>query len=321
MHHAPPPSSSGDLPLVQAPENNTSINWVPASLGNQPVSRKEEYSKEAGGIWGEGCSAATSLADNQDEITLRASLARHFRTNIDTTHTDIVLIICGFVSGLVDGLSFNAWGSFASMQTGNSVFIALGASGQPAYPAYLWAKSLIALTVFIVSNILFIHVSRALGPRRRSTLILSFTVQTAALLTAAILVQLGIIDPKPEDPRAPIEWMQVLPISLLSFQAGGQIVTSRVLGIDEIPTVVLTTLLCDLLVDPKLTAKANPKRNRRAGAFLALFLGAMTAGGLSKATEMAASLWFAFGLKFLITVGWFVWKGDGRREGKRDIEG
>ena len=84
---------------------------------------------------------------------------------------------------------------------------------------------------------------------------------------------------------------------------------------------VLTTLLCDLLVDPKLTAKANPKRNRRAGAFLALFLGAMTAGGLSKATEMAASLWFAFGLKFLITVGWFVWKGDGRREGKRDIEG
>ena len=118
MHHAPPPSSSGDLPLVQAPENNTSINWVPASLGNQPVSRKEEYSKEAGGIWGEGCSAATSLADNQDEITLRASLARHFRTNIDTTHTDIVLIICGFVSGLVDGLSFNAWGSFASMQTG-----------------------------------------------------------------------------------------------------------------------------------------------------------------------------------------------------------
>ncbi|KAE8166296.1 hypothetical protein BDV40DRAFT_296770 [Aspergillus tamarii] len=322
MHHAPPPpSSSGDLPLVPASEKNQSINWHPSSLANPPVSKIEDNSKETGATWGDGCSAATSLADNQDETTLCSSLVRHFRTNIDTTHTDIVLIICGFVSGLVDGLSFNAWGSFASMQTGNSVFIALGVSGQPAYPAYLWAKSLIALTVFITSNILFIHVSRILGPRRRSTLILSFAVQTAALLAAAILVQLGVINPKPENPRAPIEWMQVLPISLLSFQAGGQIVASRVLGIDEIPTVVLTTLLCDLLVDPKLTEKVNPKRNRRAGAFLALFLGAMTAGGLSKVTEMAASLWFAFGLKFLITAGWFVWKREGRREGKRDVEG
>jgi hypothetical protein len=113
--------------------------------------------------------------------------------------------------------------------------------------------------------------------------------------------------------------MQILPISLLSFQAGGQIVTSRVLGLDEIPTVVLTTLLCDLLVDPKLTAKVNPKRNRRIGAFLALFLGAMTAGGLSKLTEMAASLWLAFALKFVITVGWFVWKGE--RGKKNDVEG
>lgn len=122
MHHAPPPppSSSGDLPLVPASEKNQSINWHPSSLANPPVSKIEDNSKETGATWGDGCSAATSLADNQDETTLCSSLVRHFRTNIDTTHTDIVLIICGFVSGLVDGLSFNAWGSFASMQTGMS---------------------------------------------------------------------------------------------------------------------------------------------------------------------------------------------------------
>ncbi|KKK16719.1 hypothetical protein AOCH_005339 [Aspergillus ochraceoroseus] len=203
------------------------------------------------------------------------------------------------------------------MQTGNTVFIALGASGQPAYPAYLWAKSLIALSVFITGNILFIRVSRALGARRRCTLILSFTVQSAALLAAALLVQFRVVSPRPEDPRAPIQWMQVLPISLLSFQAAGQITTSRILEFDELPTVVLTTLLCDLLVDPDLAAawKANPRRNRRAGGFLALFLGAMTAGGLSKVTEMAASLWLAMGVKVLITVSWFVWKAEQRRKG------
>ncbi|KAE8355155.1 hypothetical protein BDV28DRAFT_155651 [Aspergillus coremiiformis] len=322
MHNVPPPlPPSGDITLVTVPNSNLTVNWDPPSLANQPSLRVEDNMKETGGIWSSANSTVASFAENPEETTLRSTLFRHFRANIDTTHTDIILIICSFVSGLVDGLSFNAWGSFASMQTGNSVFIALGASGQPSYPAYLWAKSLIALTVFITSNILFIHVSWALSPRRRSTLILSFGVQSAALFAAAILVQLEVIDPKPEDPRAPIAWMQVLPISLLSFQAGGQIVASRVLGFDEIPTVVLTTLLCDLLVDPKLTAKVNPPRNRRIGAFLALFLGAMTAGGLSKVSSMGASLWFAFGLKLMMTVGWFVWKGEREMVRKRDAEG
>ncbi|OGE46619.1 hypothetical protein PENARI_c163G04059 [Penicillium arizonense] len=248
-----------------------------------------EESKYTPGLWSSGGSTTVSLSSNQiaESTTVGSVLSRHFRANIDTKHTDIVLIICGFVGGLVDGLSFNAWGSFSSMQTGNTVFLALGPSGQPAYPAYLWAKSLIALSVFIASNVFFIRLHRILSPRRRSTMIVSFTIQTLALLVTAILIQLGIISPKPEDPRAPIEWMQVLPISLLSFQAGGQICASRILALDEIPTVVLTTLLCDLLVDPKLTAKFNLKRNRRIGAFLALFLGAMTAGGLSKVTGKA----------------------------------
>lgn len=159
---------------------------------------------------------------------------------------------------------------------------------------------------------------RFLSPRRRSTMIISFGIQTAALLATAILIERGVITPKPEDPRAPIEWMQILPISLLAFQAGGQICASRILGLDEIPTVVVTTLLCDLLVDPKLTAKVNPRRNRRIGAFLALFLGAMTAGGLSKTTGMASSIWLAMGLKMVITFGWIIWRRDGRR--KSDVE-
>ncbi|KAJ5387474.1 hypothetical protein N7509_010015 [Penicillium cosmopolitanum] len=240
-----------------------------------------------------------------------SKLSQYFFTELNPKRADIILIICGFVGGLVDGLSFNAWGSFSSMQTGNTVFIALGVSGQPEYPAYLWAKSLIALTVFLLGNLFFIHLSRALTPLRRSTLVLSFGLQTACLIIAAAVVQAGIVSPKPEDPRAPIQWMQILPITLLAFQAAGQIVASRILAFDEIPTVVLTTLLCDLLVDTKLYTRpwsANPKRNRRIAAFLALFIGAMTAGGLAKTTSMSSSLWLAVGLKGSITLSWFVWK-------------
>ncbi|KAJ5651636.1 hypothetical protein N7507_009062 [Penicillium longicatenatum] len=245
-------------------------------------------------------------------------MSQYLLKELDPRRADIILVLCGFVGGLVDGLSFNAWGSFSSMQTGNTVFIALGVSGQPEYPAFLWAKSLIALTVFLSSNVFFIHLGRALNPLRRSTLILSFGIQTAALIVAASVVQAGIVSPKPENPRAPIQWNQIIPITLLAFQAAGQIVASRLLAFDEIPTVVLTTLLCDLLVDTNLYTRpwsANPKRNRRIAAFLALFLGAMTAGGLSKTTYMASSLWLAVALKGSITLSWFLWRdtsGPGR---------
>lgn len=211
----------------------------------------------------------------------------------------------------------------ANQATGNTVFIALGVSGQPDYPAFLWAKSLIALTVFLLSNVFFINLSRALNPLRRSTLILSFGLQTAAIIVAAAVVQAGIVSPKPEDPRSPIEWIQILPITFLAFQAAGQICASRLLAFDEIPTVVLTTLLCDLLVDTKLYTRpwsANPKRNRRIAAFLALFLGAMTAGGLSRVATMASALWLAVALKGAVTLSWFVWKdSSGAVRPKRNL--
>ncbi|KAJ5045247.1 hypothetical protein NUH16_002059 [Penicillium rubens] len=320
MHHRPPSPSGFIEPLTttaRAPDAR-SIYQTDLTTATSRLERPNEEFKYTPGIWSSGGSTAVSVSGNQTEDnTFRSTISRHFRADIDTKHTDIPLIICGFVGGLVDGLSFNAWGSFSSMQTGNTIFLALGASGQPATPAYLWAKSLIALTVFIASNIIFIHMHRFLTPRRRSTMIISFGIQTVALLATAILIQLEVITPKPEDPRAPIEWLQIVAISLLAFQAGGQICASRVLAMDEIPTVVVTAMLSDLLVDPKLTARFNPKRNRRVGAFLALFLGAMTAAGLTKTTSMASSIWLAMGLKLMITLGWFVWQ---RREERRKSE-
>ncbi|KAJ5502784.1 hypothetical protein N7463_005658 [Penicillium fimorum] len=322
--HQRPPSPSGDIkPLAptghHAPDNR-SIYQNELTTASFRLERPNEEIKYTPGFWSSGGSTAVSVSGNQTEDnTVYSTISRHFKADIDTTHTDIPLIICGFVGGLVDGLSFNAWGNFSSMQTGNTIFLALGPSGQPTFPAYLWAKSLIALTVFLASNILFIRMHRLLSPRRRSTMILSFGIQTIALLVTAILIQRGIITPKPEDPTAPMEWMQALPISFLAFQAGGQICASRILALDEIPTVVVTAMLCDLLVDPKLTAKFNPKRNRRIGAFLALFLGAMTAGGLSKTTSMASSIWLAMGLKLMVTLGWVVWQQEGRREDEFDV--
>jgi hypothetical protein len=119
-----PPSASGNIdPPKDVAQNIPGTpplypnDLTTTSFRLEPTNDETKYTP---GLWSSGGSTAVSLSGNQTQEanTLPATLLRHFRANIDTKHTDIVLIICGFVGGLVDGLSFNAWGSFSSMQTG-----------------------------------------------------------------------------------------------------------------------------------------------------------------------------------------------------------
>ena len=65
-------------------------------------------------------STTASIAEQpeDEEGSLKAKLRRYWLSDIDRDWTDILLIICGYISGLVEGLSFNYWGSFSNMQTG-----------------------------------------------------------------------------------------------------------------------------------------------------------------------------------------------------------
>ncbi|KLJ10559.1 hypothetical protein EMPG_14060 [Blastomyces silverae] len=171
-------------------------------------------------------------------------LSDHLKEEVDPAWSDLLLLACSFASGVIDSLAFKAWGSFANMQTGNIVFLALGVSGEPE-PTLRWPKCLIAIAAFLLGILFFIHGSRLLNPLRRSTLITSFTIQTLAILLASTLVQTGLVHhhQQPAHGSAPnagpdpgpgrIAWMQMIPISLLAFQAGGQIITSRLLKMDE----------------------------------------------------------------------------------------
>ncbi|KAL2274466.1 hypothetical protein FJTKL_03215 [Diaporthe vaccinii] len=106
------------------------------------------------------------------------------------------------------------------------------------------------------------------------------------------------------------------PIALLSFQAAGQIVASRVLGVNETPTVVITSLMCDLMSGPRLLARpvftGSRKRNNRVGGFVLTLVGSIIGGGwMLKATrQVQPVLWLVFAIKFVISIGWVVWKGQ-----------
>lgn len=52
------------------------------------------------------------------DLPFRHALGDYFLSEIDTTWSDLPLIACGYVSGLIDALSYNAWGNFSNMHTG-----------------------------------------------------------------------------------------------------------------------------------------------------------------------------------------------------------
>jgi len=240
---------------------------------------------------------------------------QYLRTDISLDHADVPVIACCFVSGLCDSSAYNAWTCFVSMQTGNTIFLALGASGQPVTHPYGWLKSLISIIFFLLGCVFFAS-TRHIDPHRRATLSGSFFIQGLCIFIAAALVQAGVV-PEPIGTMTDdgIRFIELIPLAFLAFQSGGQIVTSRLLGFNEVPTTVLTSVYCDLVSDAKIFAKNNVKRNRRAAAVITLLVGGICGGWLSRSNAgMSTALWLAGGVKIIIAISWSFWKGKSNLE-------
>ncbi|KAI1865424.1 uncharacterized protein JN550_008472 [Neoarthrinium moseri] len=247
--------------------------------------------------------------ETKETLTLKERLVGHLSAEVEANSGHFPLLVCCFVTGLTDGTLYNAYGTFVSMQTGNTIFVALGTSGQNNRP-FGWARSLCSIGCFTIGCLAFAKFHKLIGGARlRRTVLSSFFLQTLFVIVAAAIIQGGIIDGAYPSHRHPsdVDFAELAAVALLSFQAAGQIVNSRGLGVSEVPTVVITSLLCDLISDEQLLAgfTYNGKRNRRVIAFVLTLLGAICGGWISKATgAVQPSLWFVAAIKGVITLSW-----------------
>ncbi|KAJ5247670.1 hypothetical protein N7468_002653 [Penicillium chermesinum] len=248
------------------------------------------------------------------ESPKHSTIARHWKQDLNPRHADFVCLLLCFLTGLCDSSAYNAWSCFLGMQTGNTIFLGLGASNQPSSKPWGWLKSLISIVSFFTGAMVFSLAMRSVGALRRGTLFASFLVQTALIIIAVALIQADLIPHTSADAsldHGPL-FLELIPIALLAFQSAGGMTCSRSLGYNEIPTVVLTSVYFDIASDPKITDKptANVKRNRRIGGVVFLLVGAIVGGWLSRSSGgMMSALWMAAGLKFVAALGWLVWKG------------
>ncbi|KAK4542346.1 hypothetical protein LTR36_006802 [Oleoguttula mirabilis] len=231
-------------------------------------------------------------------------LQKHMTADISDSWGDVALLACYAITGLLDSSSVQVWGSFVSMQTGNTVYLGLGlvAPGDSTR----WIRSAISIACFCLGSAFFSTYHRHFSPRKRWVMISSYIIQLLCMIAAALMVSLA---PMTTAVSGPVSAWTAVPIALIAFQAGGQAFTSRVLQHTGLTSVVLTSVYCDLFSNPLLGGLTqNVERNRRIAAPLLLLGGAMI-GGLWAKTDvgLAGAIWTAVVLKALVTLAWVFW--------------
>lgn len=249
--------------------------------------------------------SAPLLSKHPSQPPFRRFLA-HMNQDVDTSHGDLILLFCYIITGLVDSSAVFIWGAFASMQTGNTIYLGLGLADPSS--GNRWIKSLLSISCFCFGAACFGWYHRFFTPRKRWVLSSSYLVQTLLITTAATIVTLDKTSPADKEK---LRWEVLLPLALVAFGSSGQAIGSRALEHNSLTSVVLTSIYCDLFSDPRLLSlSGNPTRNQRVAAPLCVLIGAIAGGYWANSSwGLAGALWTAATMKLLIVLTWAVWKG------------
>ncbi|KAL8871902.1 MAG: hypothetical protein Q9174_002371 [Haloplaca sp. 1 TL-2023] len=220
---------------------------------------------------------------------------------IDVHYAWLPLLVCCFLTGLIDAASYSAWSVFMGMQTGNTIFLALSSANLPAgSDSFKWARSAVSILSLMLGSLIAGRLYNAVGATRRLTLILSFFIQSLCIIVAALLVY---TDAVPETIKT--DKLVLIAIPFLAAQSGAQIATAKALDFSELPTTVLTSVYNDLASDGNLFAWDNPKRDRRAASVALMLLGGISGAWLSKTSgSLTNVLWLGAAIKILLGLSW-----------------
>ncbi|KAJ5085048.1 hypothetical protein N7532_009819 [Penicillium argentinense] len=236
----------------------------------------------------------------------RSRVSQYLRQPLDPRYGDLLLLFCYIITGLLDSSAVFIWGSFVSMQTGNTVYFGLGLVGTDDDR---WIKSGVSIAGFCLGSLCFAAFHRAFAPRQRWVLVASFVAQLLCIMVAAVIVTIFH-----SSRNQPLSWLVLVPIVLVAFQSSGQAVTSRVLKYNGLTSVVLTSVYCDLFSHPDLLSPKllrNTEQMRRTGAVVCLLLGVVLGGFWAHSSiGMMGALWTAAFLKGLIIIAWLSWRKE-----------
>jgi uncharacterized membrane protein YoaK (UPF0700 family) len=203
----------------------------------------------------------------------------------------MALLVLTFVTGLVDAVTYLSFGHvFAANMTGNVMVLGFALSGVGDISA---TGSLVSFTSFILGGIIGARVAGALE-RTRQRWILTMLVAETVLLSVAAALSVS-----------PLRFGGGghMIVGLLAVAMGMRTVNVRRLGISDISTTVLTTMLAALATDTQLPGATLYTAGLRATAVATMLLGAI-AGALLSQGGPGQVLGVAVSLLLIVTLSY-----------------
>jgi uncharacterized membrane protein YoaK (UPF0700 family) len=177
-----------------------------------------------------------------------------------------LMLLLTVVTGFVDAYSYLSLGHvFVANMTGNVVFSGFAVAGAPGFSL---AASLAALAAFAVGALVGGRIARVHGAHRGRHFSTSILIETAVMLAAYLVAQLG----SSPDKSAAIRYLL---IALLGIGMGVQNAAARSLAVPDLTTTVLTLTITGTSADSKLAGGPGGKPGRRLLSVAAMFLGGL----------------------------------------------
>jgi len=246
---------------------------------------------------------------------MQGSFHDFLKSEVDPEQSAIPLAAYCFMTGWIDAVSFSAIFVWCAFQTGNSLQLALGLArlfhGSPEHRDTSFhiadKQALTSLTTFLFGAFIG-RIGDRIGTKTRLWLFLGTFIQALFTMAAAISLwksgqgSLASIRSEPAWTNAGTYAC----LGLMSASMGLQGIMGKRVNTQFATTIVLTTVWCELMTDPKLfAARRVASRDRRIIAVSFLFVGGFCSRAILQSIGSPASLGIGTGLRVLIAFSWF----------------
>jgi uncharacterized membrane protein YoaK (UPF0700 family) len=204
-----------------------------------------------------------------------------------------VLIVLTATTGIIDAVSYLGLGHvFSANMTGNVVLLGFGIAGTAGLPTI---APLISALAFMVGSVAGGRLAVASGERRRRQVITAIMAEVALVAIAATFAAAVAVEPN----QATGDTV----IALLALAMGMRNATVRGLGVPDLTTTVLTLTLTALSAESPLGGGSGKGTTRRAGAVVAMLMGAIV-GALAVKSSLVLPLVLAALLALAALIGY-----------------
>ncbi|TFK47657.1 hypothetical protein OE88DRAFT_1636226 [Heliocybe sulcata] len=274
-------------------------------------------------------SKASSDTENQ---TTRVSSWDHWRnyvmSSIKPEWSSAPLIAFCFMTGFIDAIAFSAVFVWPGFQTGNSVQLSLALARlfSPGETDLSFRPPDRAALVSLITFVLGAFIGRIgdrMGAKTRAWLFLGTMIQALFTMAAALCIWKsgnGSIASDRGDPA----WTAALAyvtIGFMSASLGLQGIMGKRVNGQFATTIVLTTIWCELMADPKLfTPKYVISRDHKIAAIFCVFLGGFIGRAILQSIGSAGALGVGTGFRVLIAV-WWLFVGEPKNQAMETEKG